>query len=510
MFEVVKDHIHVLDPATSKLIGEFPIDSEAVLDQRFDRLEAAFKDWSGLTIRERGRYLLKLRSVIYARMENIAQVISDATGKPKVEALTAEVVPILDFISYFVKRAPRVLADQKIPLNMLKYKRSFLRFEPFGVIAILSPWNFPFSLPMGDIILALLAGNTVIVKTSEAVLPVAKVIEDIFRDAGVSKGVVEVAYGDGKTGSYIVSSPRVKKIVFTGSTSVGRKILEQAAKNLTPCVLELGGKDAAIVRKDANLKKAAKGIVWGAFANAGQICASIERVYVAREVAQSFSELVVSEMSQLKLRDEVGAVTIPSQIDRYMRQLEGAVRGGAKILMGGMRETKLEGHFFQPTAIINTKQNMDIMQEETFGPLLPIMMVDSDDEAIRLTNDSSYGLGASIWTRDVKRGIDMATRIQSGTVTINDAVFTAALPEVPWGGYKQSGIGRVHSDIGLKAFTEVKHINYDLISLKPFWWFPYTKNSYETSLALAGVVAAPRLRDRFISAVKFLRCYFSS
>jgi len=509
MFEVTANRIHVLAPANKKLIGDFAIDSEAELDQRFDRLEAAFKGWSQLTIRERGKYLLRLRDVIYGQIESLAHVISESTGKPKVEALTAELGTILDFISYFVKRAPRILGDQKISLSLLKYKRSFLRYEPFGTIAILSPWNFPFSITMGDTIQALLAGNTVIIKTSEAVLPVAKAIEDIFKEAEFPKGVVEVAYGNGKTGAYIASSPRVKKIVFTGSTVVGRKILEQAAVNLTPCVLELGGKDAAIVCKDANLKKAAKGIVWGAFTNAGQVCASIERVYVHREVVQEFSDLVVKEIGQLKLKEEVGGITIPSQFERYRRQLEDAVRGGAKILVGGMPEKRVGGDFFQPTALINVNQKMEIMQEETFGPLLPMMMIDSDEEAIRLTNDSCYGLGASIWTRNVKKGVKMATKIQSGTITINDAVFTAALGEVPWGGYKQSGIGRVHSDIGLREFCQVKHINYEILPLKPFWWFPYTKASYETALALAGVVAAPRLIDRAKSAVKFVRGYFS-
>jgi len=507
MFQVRDNQIHVVGPATGKLIGKFPIDNETIIERRLDQAEQGFEKWKGLSFKERGKHLLKVRDVIYEKMDEIAKIISDVTGKPIVEAITAEIVPLLAHIPYFVKRAPKILSEHRLPLHLLKYKKSFLRYEPIGVIAVISPWNYPFWIPMADIVMALLAGNSIILKTSEAVLPVAKAIEDIFKLANVPKGIVNVSYGNGKTGSYIVSSPRIKKIVFTGSTAVGRKIMEQASKNITPCILELGGKDAAIVCKDANLKKAAKGITWGAFTNAGQVCTSIERVYVERSVAQPFVEHLIKEIESLKIGKDVGAITIPSQIERYQSQLENAMRGGAKILIGGMPEKRDEGNYFQPTAIINVTQDMDIMQEETFGPLLPIMMVDSTDEAINLANDSKYGLGASIWTRRVKKGIQMARKIESGTVTINDSVFTAALPEAPWGGVKSTGMGRVHSDIGLKEFVQVKHVNYELLPLPAFWWFPYTEKSYKTAKAFAGILGEPTIAKKAKSAATFLKNY---
>lgn len=507
MFKESPQAIEVINPATFQPMGSFPVDDEIKIETLLDASEKAFAGWCGLSVRERGCYALRLKAVIYARREEIVQTISASTGKPKVEALTAELIPVLNFISYFVKRAPRVLSDTVIPLHLLKYKKSLLRYEPYGVVAVISPWNFPFSIPMGDVILAVLAGNTVILKTSESVLPVAKIIQDLFKEAGFPEGVLQAAYGGGKTGACLTSSPRVKKIVFTGSTEVGKKILAQAAKNITPCVLELGGKDAAIVREDANLDRAIPGIVWGAFTNAGQVCASIERVYVARSIAQPFSERLIQEIRKLKLKEEVGAITLPSHIQTYERLLEDAVRQGAKILTGGMAGQKEKGSYFQPTALINVSQRMAIMREETFGPILPIMMVDSDEEAVRLTNDSLFGLGASIWTRDVRKGIAMAKKIQAGTVTINDSIFTAGLAETPWGGVKQSGIGRVHSDIGLKEFVQPKHINYERFSVKPFWWFPYTANSYETALSFAGVVGAPKLSGKIKSLVRFLNCY---
>lgn len=507
MFEIEQNEIKVISPLTGERLGNFQIHRDTDIERLIDQAEGAFEHWKNLSIKKRGEYLLKVRDLIYHRLEDIAQIISETTGKPKIEALTAELIPMLDFISYFVKRAPSLLADRKISLHLFVHKRSFLSFEPYGVVAILSPWNYPFSIPMADIVIALLTGNTILLKTSEAVLPVAKLIDDLFQWAYLPKGLVNVVFGDGRTGGYIVSSPRVKKIVFTGSTEVGRKILEQASKNLTPCVLELGGKDAAIVCEDADLKKAAKGIVWGAFTNAGQVCASVERVYVSRKISQKFIEAVVQETQKLEIKHDIGAITLPSQMDRYQRQLEEALKKGAKILVGGMADKTKGGDFFQPTLLINVSHDMAVMNEETFGPLLPMMMVDSDEEAIRLANHSIYGLTASIWTRNVKKGIEMARRIEAGTLTINDVVYTNALAETPWGGYKKSGVGRVHSDIGFREFVQVKHINYDRISLKPFWWFPYTKNSYETALAFSRFLGMKGFRNKLKAFFEFVSFY---
>ncbi len=316
--------------------------------------------------------------------------------------------------------------------------------------------------------------------------------------------MIQFLYGGGETGAALVGSPKVKKISFTGSTVVGQKILEQAAKNLTPCVLELGGKDPAIVLPDADIRKAARGIVWGAFTNAGQTCASVERVYVDRNVVQEFTEAVIDETKKLKLKRDVGAVTLKSQLGRYRAHLEDALKKGAKILVGGR---EVDQAFFEPTVLINVNHDMIVMREETFGPILPIMMVDSEEEALQKINDSCYGLTASVWSRNQKRAQRVAKKIEVGTVTINDCIFTNALPETPWGGYKKSGMGRVHSDSGLKEYVQTKHINSDRLSLPPFWWFPYTERSYELSRALADFIAAPHLIQRIKAFFKFLLNY---
>jgi len=486
----LNNEIKAISPSTFESLGTFPVDNEAKVNELLDHAWTAFESWKKVSIQERGKYLLEIRDLIFEKMDEISDCISKTTGKPKFEALTAEIIPILDFIPAFVKRAPKVLKDKSLPLHLLLNKKSFLTYEPYGVVAILSPWNYPFSIPMGEIVLALLAGNTVVLKTSEAALPISKIIKDIIELSSLPKGVVNVLFGDGKTGSVLVSSPKVRKISFTGSTHVGQKILEQAAPNITPCLLELGGKDAAIVCHDAHLQKAARGVVWGAFSNAGQVCASVQRVYVARSVVQEFTECVVRETEKLKLKSDIGAITLPKQIVHYEKQLEEAARSGAKILVGGTKACLDKGYYFLPTVLINVTQEMSVMREETFGPFLPIMMVDSEEEAIKLTNDSSFGLCASIWTKDISRGISLARKIQAGTITINDCVFTHALGETPWGGVKKSGIGRTHSDQGLLEFVQPKHINYDRISLKPFWWFPYTPRSYATALAFAQFVGS--------------------
>lgn len=493
-----------LNPITQEKIAEFSVDDQASVEEKIGRAEQAFPAWRDLSIQERGKYLKRLRAVIYEQSDRIADVISTSTGKPNIEAWNAEIIPILDLISYYMKRGPKILADQAIRLHLFIHKKSLLRFEPYGVIAILSPWNYPFSIPMGEIVQALLAGNSVVLKVSEAVLPVAKLIEDLCNRATLPENLIQFLYGGGETGAALVGSPKVKKISFTGSTIVGQKILEQAAKNLTPCVLELGGKDPAIVLPDADIRKAARGIVWGAFTNAGQTCASVERVYVDRNIVQEFTEAVIDETKKLKLERDVGAVTLKSQFERYRAHLEDALKKGAKILVGGR---EVDQAFFEPTILIHVNHDMIVMREETFGPILPIMMVDSEEEALQKVNDSSYGLTASIWSRNQKRAQRLAKKIEAGTVTINDCIFTNALPETPWGGYKKSGMGRVHSDSGLREYVQTKHMNSDRLSLPAFWWFPYTARSYKLSRALADLIAAPRLIQRVKAFFKFLLNY---
>ena len=478
-----------------------------MLDEIFQRSEDAFHHWKTFRVSQRAEILKSVHQIVYKEKDQIAEVISNATGKPKIEALTSEVIPVLDLLLYFIKKAPKILKEKTRPLHLLMQKKSIISYEPYGTVLIVSPWNYPLSIPMGDIILALLAGNVVILKPSEVTEPVSRLIQDLFSRSDVPKDVVQVIFGGGDVGQKLVSSERIHKISFTGSTATGQKILEAAAKNITPSTMELGGKDAAIVLKDAPLQKTIEGIVWGAFMNAGQTCASIQRVYVQRDSVQRFVEGVVAQTQTLKLETDVGAITLPQQLERYESQLEDAVRKGAKILCGGQKEERNGRPFFQPTVLVNCTDDMEIVKTETFGPMLPILMFDTEEEVIGRVNRSPYGLCASIWTKNKTKAIQMAHQIQAGTVTINDAVFTHALCETPWGGTKKSGIGRAHGEEGLKSFCQVKHINYDRIGLKPFWWYPYTRQSLDIAGELADMVGKPTAWGRFKAMLRFLVVY---
>ncbi len=487
-------------PLTLESLGFFKIDDDVQVEELLHLANSTFRQWKETAIHERVQYFYALKDKIYEHRNELIDVISKTTGKPKVEALTAEIIPVLDLISYFTKKAPKVLKGHSIPLHLFVHKKSIIRYEPYGVVAILSPWNYPFSIAMGEIVMAVLAGNTVIVKPSEFVFPIAKKMNELIELARFPKGVVNVCYGEGAQGQAIISSPIVKKISFTGSTHVGQKILEQASKNMTPCLLELGGKDAAIVCKDANLDLVSDGLVWGGFTNSGQVCASVQRVYVEKSVAKELTQKIVIKTKSLQMTKDLGAITLSSQLDRYDVQIDDAIKKGAKILTGGKRVLSDKGYFFEPTVLTEVKDDMRVMTEETFGPLLPIQVVDSIEEAIQKTNASSFGLCASVWTKDVAKGLDIAKKIEVGTITVNDCVFTHALCETPWGGIKKSGIGRTHSIEGLREFVQMKHVNVDRISVKPFWWFPYT----DRSLAMANALCDFLGQRSILSKVKAL------
>lgn len=501
--------LEIKSPLTFETLGTFTVDDDAQVQKLLDTAESAFSSWRDTPISERVAYCWKLKDIIYEHRSELIDIISKTTGKPKVEALTAEIIPVLDLITYFSKKARHVFKKKSIPLHLFVYKKSEIYYEPYGVVAILSPWNYPFSIAMGEIILAILAGNTVIVKPSEFVFPIAKNIKELIELAGFPKGVVNICFGEAKAGQAIITSPIIRKISFTGSTQVGQKILEQAAKNLTPCLLELGGKDAALVCQDANLDLVADGLVWGGFTNSGQVCASVQRVYVEKPIAEELIDKIISKTKSLKMTQDLGAITLSSQLDRYDVQLDDAIQKGAKIRTGGKRVHSDKGYFYEPTVLTNVKDDMRAMTEETFGPLLPIQEVNSIEEAIQKINHSSFGLCASVWTKDVSKGLSIAKKIEAGTITINDCVFTHALCETPWGGIKKSGIGRTHSIEGLKEFVQMKHVNYSRIPVKPFWWFPYTEGSYAMASALCDFLGRRSIVAKMQALIRFTTNYIS-
>ncbi len=474
--------IESVNPANKEILGEFPVMDENQVKESVENAWKAFEDWQLLDYGKRARYILKLRRVIANQAEELAELISKEVGKPISEAYASELNGTLDTCVWLADNAERILKDQMISLNspILSTKQSVIAFEPLGVIGIISPWNFPFSIPMMTILMSVMVGNTVVLKPSEKSTLVGIKIGDLFKEAGFPEGVVSVVTGDRVTGKHL-SESRLSKLIFTGSVDGGRKVMQQAAEGITPVTLELGGKDAAVVLPSAPSKWTARGIAWGAFTNAGQACASIERLYILKgKNSDKFLEELVDFTKKLKVGPatdptvDIGPVIDQEQLDRIRSQVDEAVEAGAEVLTGGGVPEEHGGFFFEPTILKGVNNSMRIMREETFGPVLPVMIVDTEDEVVDLVNDSDFGLTASIWGKKLKRAEDIARDLEVGTVYINDCLFSHASPQLPWGGIKQSGFGRSHSHFGLMDLVNIKHINIDAAGgSSRIWWYPY-------------------------------------
>ena len=473
--------IVLINPATLEELGRFHIASAVEVNAAVARARAAQPAWAALSFRNRARYILKLQRELYERQHEIISIISDETGKPAFEALTAEVFPACDLMSHFAANAERILRDERFTLAVFRNKRSMISYEPLGTVGIISPWNFPFSIPIGGIVMALAAGNSVVFKPSEYAPLVGDAIKRLVASAGFPEGVLEVVQGNGSTGAALVDSA-VHKIFFTGSLRTGKQIAESAAKRLLPVVLELGGKDPMIVLEDAPFERTVKGAVWGAFMNCGQVCASVERLYVTEPIAERFIAAVVDEVNKLRIgapsgcSTDIGPLTNENQLNVVSDHVADAVARGARVLTGGRRREDLGGYFFEPTVLLDVNTSMKVMTEETFGPVLPIKVVKDEEEAISEANSTRYGLLASVWTSDNERGRRIARRIEAGTVVINDALYTHGAAQTPWFGVKESGLGVTHGSQGLLEFVRMKHVNWDLLPMKSdWWWFPYTE-----------------------------------
>jgi acyl-CoA reductase-like NAD-dependent aldehyde dehydrogenase len=474
--------IQSINPANKQSIGDVPLMSAEQVQEAVADSQRAFEGWQLTNYAERAQKLLDFRKVIQKRADEIAALITREMGKPIVESYLAELNGPLDSCVYLAENAEKILKDQSIQFTnpLMSSKQGIITFEPLGVIGIIAPWNYPFSIPTMTILSAVMTGNTVVLKPSEKSSLVGLKISELFEEAGFPKGVVTVVTGDGRTGEALTKC-RLAKIIFTGSVEGGVKVMTQAAPNLIPVCLELGGKDAAIVLQDAPPDFTARGLVWGAFTNAGQACASFERIYIVK--GKSTDKLLerIHHYTQL-LRvgqpedqsTEIGPVVDESQLVKIVAQVEQAKSMGAHVICGGKRRDDLGGYFFEPTVITGVNHTMDVMTKETFGPVMPIMLVESEDDAVALANDSQYGLTASVWTSDLTRAEAVARDLNVGTVFFNDGLFSHASPQAPWGGLKQSGFGRSHSHFGLIDLVNIKHICKDSpASSSRFWWYPY-------------------------------------
>ena len=470
-----------INPSTGQELGRVAPISRSEIDAKMDKAREAFRTWSTLPIKERQKYLTRLNNAIIDQIDDIATLIAREQGKPIAEAKLAEVISVLAINKSLGRNAHRILRDVKAPheLILFTHKKSKYRHVPYGVVLIISPWNYPFSVPVPEIAAALVAGNTVVFKPPPASVLIGQKIDELFKQAVFPDGVLNTVFVTDNDAPYLVEHQEIDKVIFTGSTETGTKVMCTAAEQITPVLLELGGKDPAIVAADANVQRAAKGVVWGAMFSTGQVCASTERVYVEQPIADDFINTCVDEVKRLRVGDptnentDIGPLTTRHQLETVIDHIKDAVQKGAKIAVGGKRIGN-RGFFFEPTVLTNVNHSMKVMTEETFGPILPIMVVDSIDKAITLANESQYGLSAYGWTNNRITAERLQRELEAGTVMINDSTCTWGEPAAPWGGFKKSGIGRTRAKFGLLEMVQVKYTSFDKGNndFNP-WWFPY-------------------------------------
>jgi acyl-CoA reductase-like NAD-dependent aldehyde dehydrogenase len=471
-----------LNPATGKRLGAVPITPPEAVAGVVAEVAQVQPFWAQLTLADRARYLERAAQVLIDEGDSIRDLIASEQGKPRNEAFTMEVLPTIDALHWIGRAGQEILADEKIamPQAFLKTKRSSFVYEPLGVIGVISPWNYPWSIPFGEVALALMAGNGVVLKPASLTPLIGERIGRVFERAGLPEGLVRVIHGPG-TGPALVESD-VAKVFFTGSVETGRGVAEKCARQLKGSVLELGGKDPMIVLADANVDHAIAGALWGGFANAGQTCSGIERVYVVREVAERFLAGVAAGAERLRIGDpiswdtEIGPMVSTDQFEIVRELVDDAVASGARLVCGGPAVSPAgfeAGAFYAPTVLTDVTPEMRIMREEIFGPVLPVIVVDSEDEAVRLANDSEFGLGASVWTSDRSRGERIARELESGMVWINDHMFSHGACQCSWGGVKESGLGRTHSKFGFYECVNIKLQVWEPSTFRNPWWHPY-------------------------------------
>ncbi|HEY3104860.1 MAG TPA: aldehyde dehydrogenase family protein [Pyrinomonadaceae bacterium] len=499
------------DPATGEEIGRVPLTLPEEVARAVDRARAAQTAWAAKSFGARGRVIMRARKIVLKELDEIALLISRETGKPIAEAITMELTTSIDLMQFYARKAESFLQRERINIGLYGWmgRTSYLVYKPVGVVGIISPWNFPWATPLDEVVMALMGGNAAVLKPSELTPLTALKIKEVLDRAGLPEGLLQVVTGDGSTGAALIGAG-VNKIMFTGSVATGRRVAEAAANYLIPVVLELGGKDPMIVLEDADIENAARGAIWGAFANCGQCCAAVERCYVHESIAQKFTDQVVAETKRLQQsgdrQGDIGSMSSEQQLRTVERHVYEATARGAVALTGGERTPDVTGPFFPPTVLTNVNHEMDVMREETFGPVLPIMTFRTDDEAVRLANDSVYGLTASVWTKDLARGKRLAEQIDAGTVTVNEVLYTHGIAQTPWGGVKQSGFGRTHGRAGLLELVNQQHIHVNHFpSLPDVWWFNYTPSAGKLFRSLARRLTAGSLLQAALVLPKMIR-----
>ncbi|HUO50904.1 MAG TPA: aldehyde dehydrogenase family protein [Gemmatimonadaceae bacterium] len=502
------------DPATGEVWRTFESADAAAVGAAMRAARAAQDAWGGESPRHRARVLERFRRILYARRDEVAGIIHRESGKPAVEAMVVEVLVTMDLARYYAQLAPRLLApDRFIPSNIALWrKRVRLQHEPLGVVGIISPWNYPFMLAAGILIPAVVAGNGVLLKPSEFTPSTGLLLGELMAEAGVPAGLVQVLPGDGRTGAAVVESG-VDKVFFVGSAATGKKVAAACAEHLTPCVLELGGSDAAVILADADLDTAASGITWGRFSNAGQTCIAPKRVIVEDAVYDAFVQKLAARVRALKVGHagehgvDVGPIIRPVQRAILVRQLDDALAKGATV---AARAETPEGAWFPPTLLVDTRPDMLVLREETFGPILPVVRARDADDAVRIANDTPFGLAGSVWGRDLAHARRVADRLETGSVTVNDVLAVAGIADMPYGGVKDSGYGHSHGPGGLLECTRTHAVIVDwLPRVRQPWWFGYSADHARNIDAFARFWHGRRPLERLAAIPRVLKLLFT-
>ncbi len=474
--------ISVENPATGEQLTTVPILGSDELDVLVARARGAQLGWEGVGFAGRAKVLQRAQKWMLDNADRVIGVVVSESGKTHEDAQLADLGYTVTALGFWAKQAPKYLADERVPSwnnPIAAGKKLVIRYAPIGLVGVIGPWNYPIANSFGDCIPALAAGNAVILKPSEVTPLSSLLMEEMMLECGAPEGAFQVATGDGSTGAALIS--KVDCVMFTGSANTGKKALRAAASAMIPCYLELGGNDPMIVCADADLHRAANAAAFYSMNNAGQVCISVERAYVEAPVYDRFVQAVTDNVRRLRQGApagigtvDIGAVTFPPQLEIVDSHVRDAVAKGAKVVTGGHPGSG-PGRFFEPTVLVDVDHSMKIMREETFGPTLPIMKIANAEEGVRLANDSSYGLQASVWTSDVERGEQLARRIEAGAVCVNDAQLNYSALNLPMGGWKASGLGTRHGAQGIRKYTKTQSLFVTKRALKraPFM-FPYS------------------------------------
>ncbi|HDR04615.1 MAG TPA: aldehyde dehydrogenase family protein [Candidatus Marinimicrobia bacterium] len=511
-----------INPANGELIGESPMHTPDEVKAIIIKARQAQRNWGLRPLKERKAYLRKLAYYISQNRNEIAEAIHRDNGKTMIDALTTELLPAMMALDYYIKLSGKFLKPHKLRAGnwLLAYKRSSIYRVPFGVVGIISPWNYPFAIPFSEVVMALLAGNSVLLKTATETQWVGRILEKVFLSANMPEGVFNYVNIGGRDAGKLFLAERpngVDKLFFTGSVATGKLLMALAAKTLTPLSLELGGNDAMLVCDDADLDRTAKGAVWAGLSNAGQSCGGVERIYVHEKVYDSFLEKLKKEVERLRVGAapgaftyDMGAMSIDSQIEVVQAHIADALGKGAKIFVQSQAPKSSSGKWLPATVLINVNHTMQVMQDETFGPVLAIMKFQTFDEAIALANDSYLGLTASVWSKNRRKAVELGKRIQAGAITINDHLMSHGLAETPWGGFKESGIGRTHGKLGFDEMTEPQVIVEDILPFvkQNMWWQPYSKKVWDGICGITDFLYGDGIRRRLTGTIQMLKLFF--